>query len=434
MSFNVFEKMDALTSIGLVLWTLVSLGLTLNVIHPLMNRDKAKPLNLLLGFGLGWIIGELAPQWILLNMGGFLLLQIFSDLEPIVFFGLLGIHSILWLSLIIRLWLILNLPQRLEEQMQNQLGQFFLKTSTRNPPPQSFAQVDWKSLWLPASIFNNPEIEVEFNRKFEAEPGLKLQLDLYRPRESGKNRPMLIQIHGGGWVIGSRRQGAFLLSRMASRGWVCCSIDYRFSPEIRMPEHLIDCKRALKWIRSHAQDLEIDPDAVFVTGGSAGSHLALMMALTANHPKFQPGFEEVNTRIQGWVGFYGAFDMHSAFENHHRENARRKLLEVVMGGTPDTHPEVFRLSSPFQWSSREIPPGMMLQGGHDTLIPMEEAVQMQLYLQKQAEEKQVLLKVPLAQHGFDIFPSITAQCVVPFVERYLVKQYQKLQQKRNDEH
>ena len=72
--------MDALTSIGLVLWTLVSLGLTLNVIHPLMNRDKAKPLNLLLGFGLGWIIGELAPQWILLNMGGFLLLQIFSDL------------------------------------------------------------------------------------------------------------------------------------------------------------------------------------------------------------------------------------------------------------------------------------------------------------------------------------------------------------------
>ncbi|HJL87924.1 MAG TPA: hypothetical protein QF623_12395, partial [SAR324 cluster bacterium] len=122
MSFNVFEKMDALTSIGLVLWTLVSLGLTLNVIHPLMNRDKAKPLNLLLGFGLGWIIGELAPQWILLNMGGFLLLQIFSDLEPIVFFGLLGIHSILWLFLIIRLWLILNLPQRLEEQMQNQLG------------------------------------------------------------------------------------------------------------------------------------------------------------------------------------------------------------------------------------------------------------------------------------------------------------------------
>jgi hypothetical protein len=77
---------------------------------------------------------------------------------------------------------------------------------------------------------------------------------------------------------------------------------------------------------------------------------------------------------------------------------------------------------------------MMLQGGHDTLIPVEEAEQMQLYLQKQAEEKQVLLKVPLAQHGFDIFPSITAQCVVPFVERYLVEQYQKLQQKRNDEH
>ena len=55
-------------------------------------------------------------------------------------------------------------------------------------------------------------------------------------------------------------------------------------------------------------------------------------------------------------------------------------------------------------------------------------------LKQEAEENQILLRVPFAQHGFDIFPSITAQCVVPFVERYLVLQYQKLQQKRNNEH
>ena len=66
--------MDPLTSIGLVLWTLVSLGLTLNVIHPLINRDRARPLSLIFGFGLGWLIGALSIQWVLLNAGIFLLL------------------------------------------------------------------------------------------------------------------------------------------------------------------------------------------------------------------------------------------------------------------------------------------------------------------------------------------------------------------------
>ena len=63
--------MDPLTSIGLVIWTLVSLGLTLNVLHPLINRDRARPLSLIFGFGLGWLIGELTIQWILLNAGIF---------------------------------------------------------------------------------------------------------------------------------------------------------------------------------------------------------------------------------------------------------------------------------------------------------------------------------------------------------------------------
>ena len=157
---------------------------------------------------------------------------------------------------------------------------------------------------------------------------------------------LLIQIHGGGWVIGSRRQGAYLLSRMVSRGWVGCSIGYRFSPEIRMPEHLIDCKRILKWLLDHAGELGFDPDSIFLTGGSAGAHLALLMALTPNRPEFQPGFEEVNTRVQGWTGFYGAYDFYSCFEKSNPENARSVLLQVVTGGTPDSHPEIYRQSSP----------------------------------------------------------------------------------------
>ena len=86
--------MDSLTSIGLVLWTLVSLGLTLNVLHPLINRDRARPLSLIFGFGLGWLIGELTIQWILLNAGIFLLLLVFADLEVLVFLWMIGLYMV----------------------------------------------------------------------------------------------------------------------------------------------------------------------------------------------------------------------------------------------------------------------------------------------------------------------------------------------------
>ncbi|MEC8157302.1 MAG: alpha/beta hydrolase, partial [SAR324 cluster bacterium] len=108
--------MDPLTSIGLVLWTLISLGLTLNVLHPLINRDRARPLSLIFGFGLGWLIGELTIQWILLNAGIFLLLLVFADLEVLVFSWMLAIHLFLWILLLVRLWMVLNQVEYLEDQ------------------------------------------------------------------------------------------------------------------------------------------------------------------------------------------------------------------------------------------------------------------------------------------------------------------------------
>ena len=93
------------------------MALTLNVLHPLINRDRARPLSLIFGFGLGWLIGELTIQWILLNAGIFLLLLVFADLEVLVFSWMLGIHLLLWILLLVRHWLVLNQVEYLEDQM-----------------------------------------------------------------------------------------------------------------------------------------------------------------------------------------------------------------------------------------------------------------------------------------------------------------------------
>ena len=110
---------------------------------------------------------------------------------------------------------------------------------------------------------------------------------------------MLLQIHGGAWVIGNKRQQALpLMHHLAAHGWVCVAANYRLSPRATFPDHLIDVKLALGWIHEHIDSYGGDPEFVAITGGSAGGHLASLAALTANHPEYQPGFEPAETSVK----------------------------------------------------------------------------------------------------------------------------------------
>src|SRR3989442_2578192 len=100
-----------------------------------------------------------------------------------------------------------------------------------------------------------------------------------------------------------------LMLPLAAEGWVCVAANYRLSPRAAFPEHLIDCKLALRWVREHIESFGGDPDFVVVTGGSAGGHLAALVALTANAPEYQPGFEDTDTSVTACVPFYGVYDL-----------------------------------------------------------------------------------------------------------------------------
>ncbi len=155
-------------------------------------------------------------------------------------------------------------------------------------------------------------VQVRRNIEFARIAGKRLRLDVTLPAgwSAGDRRPALMQIHGGAWVIGDKReQGIPLLTHMAAaQGWVGFNVNYRLSPGATWPDHVIDCKRALAWVKEHAADWGIDPDQVCVTGGSAGGHLTAHLALTANRPEYQPGFEAADTSVAAAVPFYGVYD------------------------------------------------------------------------------------------------------------------------------
>ncbi len=91
----------------------------------------------------------------------------------------------------------------------------------------------------------------------------RVRLDVYEPKAApgdGELRPAIVQVHGGGWIFGSRvEQGIPLLNHLASNGWVGFNVDYRLSPRATMPEHVVDVKRAIAWVRENAEAYGVDP-------------------------------------------------------------------------------------------------------------------------------------------------------------------------------
>lgn len=143
------------------------------------------------------------------------------------------------------------------------------------------------------------------------EYGGRNTLDVWRHRDLPRDgrAPVLLQVPGGAWMVGSKRGQAHpLMSHLVERGWVCVSINYRLSPRSTWPDHIVDVKRALAWTKAHIADYGGDPDWIAVTGGSAGGHLCALTALTAGDPRFQPGFADADTSVRAAVPFYGIYD------------------------------------------------------------------------------------------------------------------------------
>src|SRR5918994_614029 len=154
--------------------------------------------------------------------------------------------------------------------------------------------------------------------------GRRHLLDVWRPRAGAERAPVLFQIHGGAWMVGDKAQQALpLMLHLAAQGWVCVAANYRLSPRVAFPDHLLDCKLALRWIREHVAEYGGDPDFIVVTGGSAGGHLAALLALTPNDPDFQPGFEDVDTSVTACVPFYGVYALLAGVDPPRRARPRR---------------------------------------------------------------------------------------------------------------
>ncbi|MBW2271571.1 MAG: alpha/beta hydrolase [Deltaproteobacteria bacterium] len=272
---------------------------------------------------------------------------------------------------------------------------------------------------VPFLLFD-PEVRRIGALPYAPEHGARGELDVYVPRSGASRAPVLFQIHGGGWIIGDKRQqGLPLMLQAARAGWVCVAANYRLSPKATFPDHLIDVKRALAWIRQHIAEYGGDPNLVCVTGGSAGGHLSSMLALSANDPEYQPGFEDVDTSVAACVPFYGVYDWTNSTQRQ-KHGGMESVVERMILKTPlATHRKEWEKSSPLFRVHPGAPPFFVIHGSHDSLASVEEGRLFAERLREVSQAPVCYAEIPGAQHAFEIFHSKRTTHVVRAVERFL---------------
>ncbi len=232
--------------------------------------------------------------------------------------------------------------------------------------------------------------------------------------------PVLLQVPGGAWAIGMRRPQAYpLLSHLADHGWLCVSIDYRVSPRNTWPDHMVDVKRALAWIKEHIAEYGGDPDFVAITGGSAGGHLSALAALSADDPQFQPGFEDADTSVVAAVPIYGRYDWVST-QGSGRKEFLALLQKFIVKKPMVTSRQTYIDASPSCRVRADAPPFFILHGKNDSLIPVREGRQFAAALRGVSTSPVIYAEIPHAQHAFDFYYGSprahhTAQAVEEFL-------------------
>jgi acetyl esterase/lipase len=245
-------------------------------------------------------------------------------------------------------------------------------------------------------------------------------LDVYRPKSGSSGCPVLVYIHGGAWVMGAKdHQGLPLMHHLASKGWVCVAPNYRLGPDNLFPNHLIDVKRAIAWVKEHGREYGADPDWIAVSGGSAGGHLAALVGLTENVHEYQPGFEDVDTSVQAVAPLYGAYDL---LDRHAVRPDRIQIdhLEAkVLGASPEADREAWEKFSPYSWVRPDVAPFFVIHGRNDSLLFHEDSAYFVEALRKASSQPVIYALLPGAQHAFDIFRSARSAAVVSAVARFL---------------
>lgn len=205
----------------------------------------------------------------------------------------------------------------------------------------------------------------------------ELKLDLYLPDQAPAG--LVIWVHGGAWRGGSRQNVD--LKGLTELGWAIASVDYRLSTDARFPAQIHDLKAAVRWLRAHAAEYKLPANRFVIAGSSAGAHLAALVGVTNGHAELEGTVGEArasSSDVQAIVDLYGASDLTTILSQStpHGISVRVPALDLLLGGQPDTLPDLAKLASPIFQLDPKDPPLFLLHGDEDNQMPPAQSQQL----------------------------------------------------------
>ncbi|MHA1127012.1 MAG: alpha/beta hydrolase [Candidatus Heimdallarchaeota archaeon] len=236
---------------------------------------------------------------------------------------------------------------------------------------------------------------------------LELKLNVHYPKEEG-TFPIIILVHGGGWVVGSKDRLTHVRTSkiLAGLGYTVYNIDYRLIP----PEIILDPKtvvfakpviaemiedvlKAIRFAKEHTNEHKGNPDDIFLFGRSAGAHLVLLTSFLADESQ----------KLSGIIAFYPVTDLEGLYQFYRKSHPLKTRLLQNKIGTPENYHDFYKIFSPMNYiddDATTIPPVFIVTGKRDRLVDPRQSIKLYNKLQ-QYNIPSVLLELPWANHAFD---------------------------------
>lgn len=224
--------------------------------------------------------------------------------------------------------------------------------------------------------------------------GESLKLDLYEPANAAgaQKFPGLIFVHGGGWSGGDKGEFAAQAREMASRGYVAVSVNYRLAPKHRYPANVDDVQRAVRWLRSHAEEHHLDPNRIGAMGASAGGHLVSLLGLLETRDTNSAGPDAPSSRVNCVVDYFGRMDLTLPQGGH-------DYRPDYIGSSLPEGMSAYREASPINHIDSHTVPFLIVHGARDPQVSPEQSQWMLAALDKAGIEASLLILAGQG-HGF----------------------------------
>ena len=237
-------------------------------------------------------------------------------------------------------------------------------------------------------------------------------LDLYLPNDTPGPYPCIVAIHGGGFIFGDKREDQLNAPVEAVRqGYAVAAVNYRMAGEALFPAPIQDVKAAIRYLRAHAAEFDIDPVRFATWGNSAGGYLAVMAGVTDGVAEFDDpalGNAEQPSHVQAIIDWFGPVDFRSQDAQLRASGKGRPVHDApdspessLLGvPLPDADEALLRRTNPLTYLGPGLPPFLIQHGADDDLVPVEQSLLLAQALRSVLPESNVRLDIiPRSLHG-----------------------------------